>query len=420
MPRATASGKIRSYTRWLQNRLGATVRGIWIPERVWEQSCTRDLVDAGIEYTVLDDFHFKCAGLGEPQLTGHWLTEDEGRLMSVFPGSERLRYLIPFGMPNETIDYLARIAEQHPGATVVFGDDGEKFGVWPETQKHVYDDGWLVRFFDALVQNQTWIQVTTLAEAFDNVPPVGKIYLPDCSYREMTEWALPVERQAEYNDLNRQMHDDPRWASMRSFIRGGFWRNFKVKYPETDEMYCRMMMVSRRLQETVDAAALGDQVDADLVEQARAELYRGQCNCAYWHGAFGGTYLPHLRNAVYGHLIAADNLLDRAIGRPDAWIEAAADDFNFDARQEVRLTNDKLVALVAPSRGGQMWSSTSATSGTTCWPPSTAARKRTTGSSRLPMTGRTPARWPASTTGSCSSSRISRTTCNTTIIPARA
>ncbi len=348
-------GQVRSYTRWLQNRLGATVRGIWIPERVWEQSCTRDLVDAGIEYTVLDDFHFKCAGLGEPQLTGHWLTEDEGRLMSVFPGSERLRYLIPFGMPNETIDYLARIAEQHPGATVVFGDDGEKFGVWPETKKHVYDDGWLVRFFDALVQNQTWIQVTTLAEAFDNVPPAGKIYLPDCSYREMTEWALPVERQAEYNDLNRQLHDDPRWASMRSFIRGGFWRNFKVKYPETDEMYCRMMMVSRRLQETVDAAALGDQADADLVEQARADLYRGQCNCAYWHGAFGGTYLPHLRNAVYGHLIAADNLLDRAIGRPDAWIEAAADDFNFDARQEVRLTNDKLVALVAPNRGGQMW-----------------------------------------------------------------
>ena len=46
--------------------------------------------------------------------------------------------------------------------------------------------------------------------------------------------------------------------------------------------------------------------------------------------------------------------MDRAIGRPESWIEAAADDFNFDARQEVRLANDKLMALVAPSRGGQM------------------------------------------------------------------
>ena len=32
---------------------------MWIPERVWEQSFTRDLADAGIEYTILDDFHFK-------------------------------------------------------------------------------------------------------------------------------------------------------------------------------------------------------------------------------------------------------------------------------------------------------------------------------------------------------------------------
>jgi alpha-amylase len=127
-----------------------------------------------------------------------------------------------------------------------------------------------------------------------------------------------------------------------------------VKYPEADEMYSRMMMVSRRLQETLDAAAAGDPVNVDLVEQARIELYRGQCNCSYWHGAFGGIYLPHLRNAVYQHLIAADTLLDRAIGRSENWIEAAADDFNFDARQEVRLSNEKLMAMVAPSRGGQL------------------------------------------------------------------
>ena len=203
-------------------------------------------------------------------------------------------------------------------------------------------------------ENQQWIHVTTLAEAFDNVPPVGKVYLPDCSYREMTEWALPVERQREYMQIEREMHDDPRWTSLRPFIRGGFWRNFRIKYPEADEMYCRMMTVSRRLQDTLSGAAAGDPVNTDVVERARIELYRGQCNCGYWHGAFGGIYLPHLRNAIYHHLIAADNLLDQAIGRPDTWVEATAEDYNFDARQEVRLTNDRLMALVAPSDGGQM------------------------------------------------------------------
>ena len=66
---------------------------------------------------------------GDPVL----VTEDEGRVLSVFPGSERLRYTIPFAAPQDTIDCLARMADQQPGAIAVFGDDGEKFGTWPQT-----------------------------------------------------------------------------------------------------------------------------------------------------------------------------------------------------------------------------------------------------------------------------------------------
>ena len=123
------------------------------------------------------------------------MTEDDGRLLSVFPGSERLRYLIPFRDPQETIDYLAGIAEQHPSAVVVFGDDGEKFGTWPETHKHC-----LRRRLAAAVLRRPGGEPRLDPDAprcpkrSINVPPLGKIYLPDCSYREMTEWALPAEQ----------------------------------------------------------------------------------------------------------------------------------------------------------------------------------------------------------------------------------
>ncbi len=50
---------------------------MWIPERVWEQSLTRDIAAAGIRYTLLDDFHFKNAGLGADELHGYYVTEDE-------------------------------------------------------------------------------------------------------------------------------------------------------------------------------------------------------------------------------------------------------------------------------------------------------------------------------------------------------
>ena len=350
LPSHDRIGQITAYTRWLNETLDCDVQGMWMPERVWEQSLAADLVDAGINYTLLDDFHFKNAGLREDELNGYYITEDEGRVLSIFPGSERLRYLIPFAEPHQTIEHLGHIAETHPGAVVVFGDDGEKFGTWPDTKAHVYDNGWLRRFFDALSASAGWINITTLNEAATSTPPSGKIYLPEGSYREMTEWVLPTDIQNEYEDLTHEMEHDERWQRIQRFVRGGYWRNFKSKYPESNEMYARMMMVSSRLQTEIGNGTAGEQIEA-----AKMELYRAQCNCSYWHGAFGGIYLPHLRNAVFNHLIAAENLLDQAIGKETGTIEATSGDLNFDARQEVKLANDKLVALIAPSAGGQIY-----------------------------------------------------------------
>ncbi|MGD9720627.1 MAG: alpha-amylase/4-alpha-glucanotransferase domain-containing protein [Pirellulales bacterium] len=350
IPSRDRIAQIQTSFTWLERRLGARVRGVWIPERVWEQSMTRDLVAAGAQYTMLDDFHFKNAGLAEDQLHGYYLTEDEGQLLAVFPDSEPLRYMIPFRPPEETIAYLRQLAERHPGAIVMFGDDGEKFGAWPGTKHSVYEEGWLVRLFDLLAENRGWIDVVTPSEAIDAAAPVGKVYLPEGSYREMTEWALPTEQLGEYVEARRDLEGDPRWPRIARFVRGGFWRNFRVKYPEADEMYTRMMMVSKKLQ-----AALDDEVCGPLVDAARAALHRGQCNCAYWHGAFGGVYLPHLRNAIYHQLIEADNLLDKALKRPETWVDLTADDYNIDGRQEVQLAGDKLLALFAPARGGLLY-----------------------------------------------------------------
>lgn len=350
LPSRDRIGQIRAYSEYLNELFDTNVRGMWMPERVWESSLTSDIYKAGIAYTVLDDFHFKAAGWSEDQLMGSYLTEEDGRLLRIFPGSELLRYLLPFAPPHETIDYARQVAQKHPGATLVFGDDGEKFGTWPDTKAHVYDRGWLRAFFDLLVENQEWLHTRTLDQATREQPPLGKVYLPDCSYREMTEWALPTERQELHTDLVNELHQHPRWEEISQFFRGGNWRNFKVRYTETNEMYTRMMQVSRRLE-----AARRTSGDGELLGEIEDHLYRGQCNCTYWHGAFGGIYLPHLRNAIFSELIAADNKLDYLEYGRKNWVEAVSEDFNFDLRPEVRLANEQLIAYVAPAQGGMMY-----------------------------------------------------------------
>lgn len=358
IPRRDRIGQIRGYAEHLRNLFGVEIRGMWLPERVWEQTFAGDISAAGMEYTIIDDYHFRCAGIPQRDLFGYYVTEDEGRLLSVFPDSEKLRYLIPFSKPEEVIEYLREAGREHENPVLVFGDDGEKFGSWPETWKHVYGDGWLKDFLDLLRANQSWIQVCTPSQVLRETVPVGRCYLPDASYREMTEWVLPPDAQREFVSFGRQRADDADWQRLLRFTRGGFWRNFRTRYPESQEMYSRMIGISNRLASLTGmgagAVALREG-SAELLERARQHLYRGQCNCSYWHGAFGGLYLPHLRNAVYAELIRAENLLNEAVRGDGAWVEAEAADLNLDGRNEVRLSNHRLAASFAPTCGGQMY-----------------------------------------------------------------
>jgi hypothetical protein len=226
------------------------------------------------------------------------------------------------------------------------------FGSWQKTFDHVYTNGWLKHFCDMLRANRDWIETTTLARVADNTLPLGKLYLPDGSYREMTEWALEPKSLQAFRDGAERFGRLPDTGEIKRFFRaGGYWRNFKARYPESDEMYVRMMGISRRL-----ATVLANpSADPDYLEVARQELYRGQCNCPYWHGSFGGLYLPHLRNAIYRGLITAHNALDEAEGRSGPRVSLEVGDFNLDARQEVCLESDRLIVWVRPALGGHIY-----------------------------------------------------------------
>jgi alpha-amylase len=301
LPEPDRTGQVSSYSDFLEGVYGRRPQGAWLAERVWEQFLASSLAKAGVRYTMLDDTHFKNAGLVDEQLLGYYTTENEGFPLNVFPISEKLRYFIPFRRVEEVIEYLSSLAQDGREHLIVYADDGEKFGTWPGTHKHVYTDGWLKRFLDALTENP-WIEIIHFSEALEKLSSLGRVYLPDASYREMGEWVLQIPARERYEQLTQLLKDRGVFEMVSFCIRGGTWRNYRVKYPEAARMYAKMLEVSH----LVNASRSSRRAEA------LRELYRGECNCAYWHGIFGGLYLPHLRTAVYEKLISAENLISRA------------------------------------------------------------------------------------------------------------
>jgi len=343
IPEADRLGQIAKLSGWIRERLGAEPAGAWLAERVWEPSLAATLADAGVAYTLVDDSHFLATGLHEDELTGPFVTEDQGKSVRVFPIAKRLRYLIPFEDPEETVAYLRACAETVPGSIAVLGDDGEKFGVWPRTHRRVYRDGWLERFFALLEANAAWIRLALPRDAL--AAPRGKVYLPDASYPEMMEWALPPGDQQALHDLKEKLTAEGNEGGR--FARGGFWRHFFVRYPESDHLHQRGLHLRER-------EILLHATSPDAAATARDRRWAAQCNCAYWHGVFGGLYLPHLREGVHRELLAAEDALERGLRDGAAWSEAAAADFDADGDREVFLRNDRLTLVASPGEGGAL------------------------------------------------------------------
>jgi len=372
LPEDDRLGQITSFSDRLNRMFGVKPRGLWLTERVWEQNLVRTLAQAGIEYVVVDDTHFRNAGLREDDLFGYYITEDQGRTLAVFPISKRLRYLVPFRSVAETLEFLSEQAQYRGARLATFFEEGGRFagssgrgvpGREPKEpprrqerqgeqersfhhQDHqghqenperfaIYEDGWLRQFWTEL-SNHASIQPTLLAEFMDLNPPLGRVYLDNAANEELGEWVLTPERFRQYERVKDRMHSDPRDLT---FLRAGYFRNFLAKYPEANRLHKRMIFVSRKLRQS--------RKPEEKKAPVRVELYKGQENDVYWHGNSGGLYLPHLRQGAYRHILKADNLLGENLG-----VKLA--DFDACGRNEIVFDYKQFFAVIAPSAGGTL------------------------------------------------------------------
>lgn len=322
--------QVEAMSERLEQAFGVRPQGAWLTERVWDPSVVPALVDAGIRYVMVDDYHFLCAGVAAEALGGFYRTEENGQAIDVFPISERLRYLLPFSEAGQAIAEIGGRA----GQAAIYFDDIEKFGLWPETYDWVYGRGWLEQFIQGALAHEG-IVPTHYRDFLAQQRPLGIVYLPTVSYSEMNAWTLPPAAAHQYEALLHQEREAGRLGERKALIRGGIWKNFLSRYPEGNWMHKRMLQLSARFH------ALPKRRQSPAM---RAALHAAQANDAYWHGLFGGIYLPHLRRAVYHALLTLESLLDGVQKRPTL----TALDIDLDGREEWLCHDAEAQIIVAP------------------------------------------------------------------------
>jgi hypothetical protein len=308
-------------------------QGLWLTERVWESSLIPDLHRAGIKYTVMDDYHFQCAGFDEYILDGYYMSEEAGKEIGLFPISKKLRYAIPFLNVQSAIKAIKSFTREENSAAIIF-DDAEKFGMWPGTFEWVYEKGWLETFVKTVLADDE-IETMHYGTYYEEERTRGIAYLPNVSYYEMGEWSLRADDALKLEAFKKEMGEERYEKEGVKFLKGGIWKNFLVKYDESNRIHKRCMELSK-VRKKVKKSAFD------------TALYKAQTNDALWHGVFGGLYLPNLRDNAYRYIIEAENI------RYGKKILLEHDNNELDGYEKVKIITPQNIFRFDAAHGGQL------------------------------------------------------------------
>jgi len=317
----------------IKKQFKQTPKGLWLTERVWESALIPDLNKAGVKFTVMDDYHFQCAGFEEEKLDGYFMSEEGGKKMGLFPINKKLRYAIPFLNVRSAIDAIKSFTREKNSAAIIF-DDAEKFGMWPGTYEWVYEKKWLESFVQEVLADET-IETMHFETYCENEKPRGIAYLPNSSYYEMGEWSLEANDAINLQKLKDEMGEIRYENEGVKFLKGGIWKNFLVKYEESNRIHKR----------TLELSFAKEKVKKKKFDLA---VMKSQANDSLWHGVFGGLYLANLRDNVYKYIIQAENI------RYGLKTKICSDQNELDGYEKIKVVTAECIFRFDSAYGGQM------------------------------------------------------------------
>ncbi len=298
IPNSDKLGQIEKLTTYLRKHFGKKPRGCWITKMAWEPSLAYTLKNSGMDYTILNDNQLSREDWDLKDSYYSYITEDQGKAVTVFLNSSELTKLFISGQPEELVSRIKLIAESRENSVIVVFVPGESIG---GENSELFES-----FLRLLRRNRDWLVLQNPLLYLKTRVPKKRIYIPGINCDNSS----------------------------------GFFRYYLTQYPDINLIYSRMIHTN----------ILVNQVRGDKYKKraARNELWKGQSNSVYWNAENGGIFFNRLRKSTYRSFLEAEKITRTDSGFIPSIITL---DFDMDGRKEFLYQGKVLNAYVHQKSG---------------------------------------------------------------------
>ncbi|MDR2072980.1 MAG: DUF1925 domain-containing protein, partial [Spirochaetaceae bacterium] len=247
LPSADKIGQIEMFTTYVRKNFGRKPQGCWLVRDGWDQSLVGVLNTCGMAYTFLDEEQFFAAGCTGRSLFRPVFTEDQGKLLAVFPVFSSLASMGTKGAP----ELLRGISK--PALVTVFPEFPPGRG-----------EGAVERFFAELSEflaEKGEIELTTPGKVYRSCGSLSRVYFPPSS---------------------------------------GRYRDGLIRFEEANDLYSKVFFVHNQINQL--------RGDKSRKRSAREELWKAQCVEALSFGHRGDVGAPAVRKYSYRAILASERI----------------------------------------------------------------------------------------------------------------
>ena len=289
LPLQDKIGQIELLTTYLRRKFGKRPTGCWLPALAWEQNLVGPLAACGMGYTFLGEEHFKSACIDTLDLYSPCLSEDQGKIISIFPIFNSLEKELEERDAETVFRELADLLPKESQKIIsvfpraVYSSPGESL-----------DYAWY-RFFEAISHLESIVECVNPAKVLKGLTGIQK--------------ACPFNSQA----------NSP--------------RRFLIEYPEANGIYSKMIFTSLLINQL--------RGDKARKQNAREELWKAQDSDLF--SSAENLYNHLLRKQAYRSLLTAERITREKTKFVSSLIQF---DFNFDGLTEYLFQDQKLNCYV--------------------------------------------------------------------------